>query len=349
MSKKEFVQLAHTLQPNKHSIAACFMSPKLDGVRAIWDGGISRGRPCSQVPWANTEKDHKKINPPVATGLWSRTGKAIQAPGWFLDKMPDFPLDGELWMGMQSWQQLQSCVSADEPDDRWHLVEYKIFDSPAYTRLFEPREVKVRNSYTFDVRPPDWAMKWSSGVKDHWSFELVLRWLRKRFEEHGQVSLVSQTQLPYKPQEAMKLAEEYAATVIDDGGEGIILRRHTGLWTPERSWDILKFKPELDDEGVVVGYFAGKETDKGSKLLGMMGALELEWQGARFKISGFTDHERKLPDAASDWAAANPGSRLPDGYQNATFPVGASVTFKYRELSDDGVPKEARYLRPAGD
>jgi DNA ligase-1 len=345
MAKAEFVQLAHTLKPGKHSIAACFMSPKLDGIRAIWDGGISRGLLASNVPYANTEKDYKKLTPPVASGLWSRTGKPIQAPDWFLDQLPDFPLDGELWMGMQSWQQLSSTVSQDVPDDRWHLVEYKIFDSPAWNRLFAHREVKVRNDYTFRVSSP--TLKMTGGVKDHWTFEFVLRWLKKRFDESGQVSLVSQTQLPYKPDEALKLAKKYAAGVIDDGGEGIILRRHTGIWTPERSWDILKFKPELDAEGVVVGYYAGKETDKGSKLLGMMGALELEWQGARFKISGFTDHERKLPDAARDWAEANPGSRLPTEFQNATFPRGSMVTFKYRELSDDGVPKEARYLRGA--
>jgi len=28
------------------------------------------------------------------------------------------------------------------------------------------------------------------------------------------------------------------------------------------------------------------------------------------------------------------------------FKRGQQVTFKYRELSDDGIPKEARYWRP---
>lgn len=349
MAKAEFVQLAHTFKPEKHSLAGMFMSPKLDGVRAIWDGGISRGRPCSEVPYANTAKDHLKINPPVATGLWSRTAKPIQAPDWFLDKLPDFPLDGELWMGMQSWQELQSCVSQDVPDDRWHLVEYKIFDSPPWSRLFLPREVKVRNDYTFRVSIDTTFDRTGKGVKDHWNFELVLRLLRNRFSEEGQISLVQQTQLPFKLDDALKMAEKYAEGIINDGGEGIILRKAIGLWVPERSWDILKYKPERDAEGVVTGYYAGKETDKGSKYLGMMGALEVEWQGATFKISGFTDAERELSDWATKWAAENPGSRLPDdlGIASWNFKRGDRVTFKYRELSNDGVPKEARYLRDA--
>ena len=35
---------------------------------------------------------------------------------------------------------------------------------------------------------------------------------------------------------------------------------------------------------------------------------------------------------------------VPDWITNHTFPRG-QVTFRYRELSDDGVPKEARYWR----
>lgn len=346
MAKSEFVQLAHVLNPDKHSLAGCYMSPKLDGVRAIWDGGISRGLPCSEVPYANRVKDHIKRNPPTATGLWSRTAKPIQAPDWFLDQLPNFPLDGELWMGPGSWQQLQSCVSSDEPDDRWRLVEYKIFDSPSWTNLFANRVVKVRNDYVFNVTLGNFGVN-ASGVPSHWNFELVQRWLRNRYSTTGQVSLVEQHQLPFKVDEALAKATKYAHSIIDDGGEGIIIRKAIGVWTPERSWDILKFKPELDAEGTVTGYYAGKETDKGSKFLGKMGALELEWQGSRFKISGFTDAERQLSDWATKWATENPGSRLPDdlGIASWIFQRNESVTFKYRELSDDGVPKEARYLR----
>jgi DNA ligase-1 len=350
MAKKEFVQLAHVFEPAKHTIAGSFMSQKLDGERAIWDGGISRGYVSEDVPYANSVKDHKRKRPQIATGLWSRTGKIIFAPDWFLDSLPKFPLDGELWAGMKNWQQLSSIVSQEFPDDRWRLVEYKIIDSPPWTRLFAPRDVKVRNDYTFQVKPTSlaWAQKRSteSGVMDHWSFEFVLRWLSKRLGVDGQVSLVPQIELPFNNTKAIEDVERYAQSVVDDGGEGVVIRKRTSLWTPERSWDLLKFKPLKDDEAIITGYYAGKETDKGSKLLGLMGALEINYQGSPARLSGFTNEERQFSSgAATDWARNHPGERCPDWIANAYFPVGGTVTFTYRELSDDGVPKEARYLR----
>jgi DNA ligase-1 len=348
MAKQEFVQLAQTFDPAKHMIAGAFMSEKLDGERALWDGGISRGRLAAEVPYANTVKDHRLKTPPVATGLWSRTGKVIHAPDWFLDKLPNFPLDGELWMGRKNWQQLSSTVSQHDPDERWHMVEYKIIDSPSWKALFTPRTIKVRNDYSYDVNPPTWAQTSGIGVRDHWTFELVQRFLSKRFPTEGQVSLISQIELPFNHDKAVAEVARFSEQVLAEEGEGVVIRKRTGLWLPERSWDILKHKPWFDSEGTVRGYYAGKETDKGSKLLGKMGALEIEWQGAVFKISGFTDDERRFEKLAQTvWAEIHPGEYCEEWIINPTFPRGSEVTFKYRELSDDGVPKEARYLRPA--
>ena len=36
---------------------------------------------------------------------------------------------------------------------------------------------------------------------------------------------------------------------------------------------------------------------------------------------------------------------MPTFCQGKSFKVGQTVTFKYRELTDDGIPKEARYWR----
>ena len=346
MAKSEYCMLAHVLDPDKHYVGGSYISNKLDGVRCIYDGGISRGRLSSTVPYCNTHKDKKEF---VATGLWSRTGKVIAAPDWFLDKLPNFPLDAELWCGYKSFQQLTSIVNSEIPDDRWKLVEYKIFDSPSWEALFAPRNVKVRNDYSFHVEQPRWNnFNAEYGIKPHWHFELVHHFLKKKFPSEGQISLLPQIELPLK--DPITAIEKFTEHVLSLGGEGSIIRKKMSFWKPERSWDLLKFKPYLDAEGVVVGYYAGRETDKGSKLLGMLGALELDWQGAIFKISGFTDEERRLTAASRVWATTNPGSRLPDELPGSPiFPVGSRVTFTYRELSDDGVPKEARYLRKHND
>ena len=350
MAKKEFVQLAHQFEPDKHMIAGAFISQKLDGERCLWDGGISRGFAAGDIPYANTVKDARRKRAQIATGLWSRTGKIIFAPDWFLDKLPSFPLDGELWAGVQNWQQLSSIVHQEYSDDRWRLVEYKIIDSPPWRALLQGREIKVRSDYTFNVTLD--ALQWAQnkikdlGVTDHWTFEFVYRWLLRRIKSDGQISLVPQIELPFDNLKAIAKVEEYAKDVVDEGGEGVVIRKRNGLWIPERSYDLLKFKPFKDAEAKVTGYYAGRETDRGSKLLGMMGALELDYQGTIFKISGFTDAEREFSSGpAMEWAIVHPGERCPDWIASTYFPVGATITFRYRELSNDGVPKEARYLR----
>src|SRR5258708_2990950 len=91
-SRREFLQLADTYDAARHEIAGFYISEKLDGTRCVWDGGLTRGVPTTDVPWANTTdpktgapKDKVK---PVATGLWSRYGNPIMAPDWFLNALP---------------------------------------------------------------------------------------------------------------------------------------------------------------------------------------------------------------------------------------------------------------------
>jgi len=108
-----------------------------------------------------------------------------------------------------------------------------------------------------------------------------------------------------------------------------------------------------DAEGVVVGYVSGRKTALGSKLLGFMGALILDYQGKRLELSGFTNEERRLGtvgklcdgDAARHRAARYPGDEVPAWIETVAFPRGSIVTFVYRGLSKDGIPQEARYLR----
>ena len=133
MAKREFLQLAHTFKPNKYGIGGWWYSEKLDGERCFWDGGISRGIPKIQVPWANNDKDNRYIELPVATGLWSRYGNVIHAPDWWLNQLPKIPLDGELWAGHGvKRQELHSWIKRLSPSDSdWEKVIYKCFGMPS--------------------------------------------------------------------------------------------------------------------------------------------------------------------------------------------------------------------------
>lgn len=348
MSKPEFLQLAHTLQLGKHNIAGWYVSTKLDGERAIWDGGISRGIPSSEVPYANSIKDWRLKNPPIATGLWSRTGKVIYAPDWFLDALPGFPLDGELYNGRGGFQELRKIVARREPSERWRLISYNIFDSPPWEVLFEPRTIKVRNEYSYNVDGLKFAANAviATGVKASWPFELVYKYLSAKGRLPNICSVVEQRRLPMSPSSADAEADRLARAEVENNGEGIMLRNPIAKWRPCRSWDLLKHKPYKDAEGRIVGYYAGKEGKHGT-LSGKIGALLVDWQGTRFKIGSGMDHDvRDFKDSYMRiWAIDNPGKKCPEEFTGKDLSLNSEITFKYRECSDDGVPKEARFWR----
>jgi DNA ligase-1 len=97
------------------------------------------------------------------------------------------------------------------------------------------------------------------------------------------------------------------------GGEGLMLRQPGSKYVAGRSATLLKAKTFHDAEAVVVGHQAGAGRHKGR-----LGALLVRLpDGTDFAIgTGFSDRERENPPA-----------------------IGATVTFRYQELSDAGVPR----------
>jgi len=83
-------------------ISGWYMSEKLDGVRAYWDG----------------------------KRLLSRQGNIFAAPDWFTDKLPPFELDGELWIARGRFEETLSITSRDRPHPGWRRLTYNIFEAP---------------------------------------------------------------------------------------------------------------------------------------------------------------------------------------------------------------------------
>jgi hypothetical protein len=376
MAKREFLQLADHYHPAKHNVAGWFISEKLDGTRCFWDGGLSRGLPTEQVPWASvidpkTGKKKAKIKP-VATGLWSRYGNPIIAPDVFLNLLPCCPLDGELWAGCGNFQLCRSICGGDTPDPRFmDKIVYAIYSSPPLAAVFSTGEIKNTNM----VRVMDYI------ACEHWicqrldakperheglpvprrslgddytymppgvPFADELRFLNANLDNgpESKCYLHQQTKLIDIPEEAATQVEAFLRKVLDLGGEGVVVRNPQAIWTPKRHRDILKYKPFLDAEARIIGFTSGRETGKGSKHLGRIGALITEYNGQRLELSGLTDAEREFSsDEMGAFASANPGVDMPDWFQGRLFKRGQMVTFKYRELSDDSIPKEARFWR----
>lgn len=89
-----------------------WVSEKLDGVRAFWDGHVLR----------------------------FRSGLPIAAPDWFTAALPKTALDGELWLGRGRFDELSGIVRRQVPVEAdWRTVRYMIFDLPGATGSFSER------------------------------------------------------------------------------------------------------------------------------------------------------------------------------------------------------------------
>jgi hypothetical protein len=351
--------LAHVFNEKKHQAAGAFISEKLEGMRAFWDGGVTRGIPKANVPWANTDKDERYITAPLATGLWSRLGNVIHAPDWWLDALPAIPLDGELFTGRGEWQYMMSVVKDLEPGTGWEDVRYHCFDMPPPDTIFADGNVEYRHkqeryfagclnweplrNFTYLYRP-----------KPDLPFQSTYYLLQKHLDSNIAIPH-KQTRLPYGPQ-GLETAYALTERFTQLGGEGCIIRQPESIWLPHRKHTIVKLKKYKDAEATVVGYTTGRETDRGSKLLGKMGAIIVMFNGQKLELSGFTDLERELgwtagivnkkaPCDPEAWAIMNPCVEVPDWIQAKQFPRGTEITFTYRTLSDDGIPLEAHYHR----
>lgn len=365
MGKRHFVMLAHPYVPGKHGVAGMLASEKLDGVRAVWDGGVTRGMPATEVPFANVERDARYVAPPRATGLWSRYGKVIQAPDWWLDGLPPHCLDGELWAGRGSFNELASTIKCLVPGPGWDRVRYHVFDAPPPHVLFMDGFVDTPPNFVKRLRgATSWyAARARSEHPRHGSFEECYHWLRSHCPESRHLVVHRQEMLPHSTPAALARLEELLAEVTVGRGEGLMLRRPSSSWQPERVYDLLKVKKCQDAEAVVVGYVWGRETDRGSRHLGRMGSLRCRTDsGVLFEMSGFTDDERVMTASQPGYVtideqmglvmeegAAHAGEVVAPGFHNPQFPVGCRVTFTFRELNPSGAPKEGRYWRRRSD
>jgi DNA ligase-1 len=103
---------------NVLDLSGWWMSEKLDGVRAYWDG----------------------------RQFLSRQGNIYHAPDWFIERLPTVPLDGELWIDRKAFQRTVSVVRRQDKSEHWKAVRYVVFDAPAAGTPFEERLKFLRDS-----------------------------------------------------------------------------------------------------------------------------------------------------------------------------------------------------------
>jgi DNA ligase-1 len=111
--------------------------------------------------------------------------------------------------------------------------------------------------------------------------------------------------------------------VIALGGEGMMLRKPESAYEARRSPTLLKVKTHDDAEATVIAHLPGK-----GKFAGKLGSLRVRTaDGREFSVgTGFTDAQRDAPPA-----------------------IGTVITYRYRGLTDKGLPRFPSFLRVRTD
>jgi DNA ligase 1 len=184
------------------------------------------------------------------------SGRAVNAPVWFIAKLPAENLDGELWLARGEFERLSGFVRKTAPlDADWQQIRYMIFEQPDGAGTFSERYARIREIV----------------AKTNWP----------------QLVAVEQFRVADRAALKRKLGE-----VVNGGGEGLMLHLADAPYVTGRSDVLLKLKPLQDTEAKVVEHLPGKGKYTGQ--MGAL-RLEMP-NGKRFNIgTGFSDAVRKNP------------------------------------------------------
>ena len=106
---------------NDINVTSWYMSEKLDGVRAYWDG----------------------------KNLISRSGKIFAAPLFFTKDFPKHKLDGELWSKRGDFSNIVSIVNKHKLHNGWKILTYNIFEVPSAKGNLLQRLNSIKNETTY--------------------------------------------------------------------------------------------------------------------------------------------------------------------------------------------------------
>ncbi|NRD73692.1 DNA ligase [Shewanella sp. VB17] len=213
--------------PIEGSLSDYLISEKLDGVRGAWNG----------------------------KQLFTRTGRRIITPSWFTQDFPDYPLEGELWMGRETFEQMSGLVRRTTPlDEEWKKVKFMVFDFPSSELTFELRYQKFAKDLA-NISP----------------YIVVI--------EQKRISSLTELDIWFEQ-------------VVKQGGEGLMLHRQTSLYIAGKNKDVIKFKPLFDAEAMVIGHIPGK--GKFTGILGALLVETPEGLRFKIG-TGFTLAERRQP------------------------------------------------------
>jgi len=250
----------------------------------------------SPIGWYATEKfDGQRAQWRPGIGLISRYGNRVNAPGWFLEHFRDItvPLDGELFVGYGNWGLTGIFRSKADPNnqDLWKKVQYLVFDLPdPNAGIYHHRMMILDRILGSPVRP-------------------------------SPIKVIPRTRI-----NSLAELETLYQSILARGGEGVILNNPEAFYRDGRSDSILKHKPILDDECVIVGYKPGNDRNAG-------------------RLGSFIVHpiEDGIPNPKREFSVSGMNDVIRNNYRR-THPIGTVITYTCREYTSSGKPRHPSYI-----
>jgi DNA ligase-1 len=238
---------------------------------------------------------------PCTKHLISRYGNIIPIPQWYLDFFKDIeiPLDGEIFFGYGAWEMTGICraTSAQSKRDNQHLwrkANYLVFDIPD------------TEAGTYLERVEQLEQCQAIGT---WGSEDTNIWL-----------------IPRKLITDREMLDTWYQQILDRGGEGVMLNYPSAPYRNGRTDNILKYKPIMNDECVIVGYKPGK-----GRNTGRLGAFIVH------PIKDGSIHPKR------EFSVSGMNNAVRANYER-THPIGTILNYSCAEYTKSGKPRHPVYL-----
>ncbi len=259
----EGLQLAKQYNQNRTviNVADYWVSEKLDGIRARWDG----------------------------TELRTRNGNKIYAPAWFTTNWPEATIDGELWIARGKFELTASIVLSKLANVEPHSLGSHLSDSESAKGAKSVANHESSSRWS-KVRFMAFDMP-AAGI----SFDKRLSALNRigKVTANPTFAVVFQFKLATLDALERKLDE-----VTQGGGEGLMLHYGEALYAAGRSDDLLKVKKFEDAEAKVLAILPGKgrfQDMMGSLLVETRDGIQFKLG------TGFSEKERQAPPVVGSW------------------------------------------------
>ena len=270
--------------------------------------------------WIGSEKydGYRSIWDSKKKTFLSRQNNEFNAPEWFKEAMPPKTiLDGELWIGRNKFHEM-GCVRKNVPvDEEWYNVKYIVYDLPTVDKPFSERIITLRRT----VR------------------NTITRWniIRKDFPEPVrdlECPLVFAEQTIIKSEEHM---DELYNSVLEKGGEGLMIKQPESFYEDKRSYYMLKVKPHFDEECIVIDYKEGK-----GKYTGMLGGFVCK------PLINMEQYHYIDPKEKHEFTMSGMDDKVRLNYKK-THPIGTIISYIHSGKTKGGKPRHARYSRKRHD